>query len=94
MQIERDRVVLFHYTLKGEDGDEVGSSPDEHPVAVLQGHGHIIPGLETALAGHSAGDEFQVTLPPDSAELEMPTLRATEPADSLTKIVPASKKTC
>ena len=67
MQVERDRVVLFHYTLKGEDGEEVGSSPDDHPVAVLQGHGHIIPGLETALAGHAAGDEFQVTLPPEQA---------------------------
>ncbi len=67
MIVERDRVVLFHYTLSAENGEELGSSGDGDPVAVLQGSGHIISGLESALAGHAAGDTFQVTLSPDHA---------------------------
>jgi len=62
MKIEKDRVVRFHYTLF--DGTrESGQAPAEsskegEPVAILVGHGNVIPGLEKAMEGHEAGDSF------------------------------------
>jgi FKBP-type peptidyl-prolyl cis-trans isomerase SlyD len=68
MKIEKDRVVLFHYTLfpggPSEPGQEpLESSKDREPLAILAGHGNIIPGLEKALDGHVAGDSFTVDVP-------------------------------
>ncbi|HZH42897.1 MAG TPA: peptidylprolyl isomerase [Lysobacter sp.] len=63
MKIEKDRVVRFHYTVS-----EVGQAPMEsseggEPLAILMGHGNIIPGLEKALEGREAGDKFEVDVP-------------------------------
>lgn len=38
------------------------SSFDGEPIAVLIGHGNIIPGLESALKGRVAGDTFEVVI--------------------------------
>ena len=67
MIVERDRVVRFHYSFTGEDGREIESSRGREPVAVLQGHGNVVRGVDEALAGHAAGDRFQVTVPPEQA---------------------------
>lgn len=67
MQAEKDKVVTFHYRLTDEGGAEVDSSHDREPLAILFGHGAIIPGLETAIAGHAAGDRFDVVVPPEQA---------------------------
>ena len=48
MKIEKDRVVRFHYTVS-EAGASVESSKDRDPLAILIGHGNIIPGLEAAM---------------------------------------------
>ena len=64
MKIEKDRVVRFHYTVS-----EVGQPPTEsskdggQPLAILFGHGNIIPGLEKALEGKEAGDSFKAAVP-------------------------------
>jgi FKBP-type peptidyl-prolyl cis-trans isomerase SlyD len=61
MKIEKDRVVRFHYTVS-----EVGQAPIEsskdggEPLAILVGHGNIIPGLEKAMDGREAGESFSV----------------------------------
>ena len=67
MIIENKKVVSFHYTLTNETGQELESSRGRDPMAYLHGAHNIIPGLEKALAGKSAGDQLKVTLPPAEA---------------------------
>ncbi len=67
MQIERDRVVSFHYKLS-EPGSEVfETSHDGDPVLYLHGHKGMLPGLEAAMEGKSASEKFTVTLAPQEA---------------------------
>src|SRR5262249_33340186 len=65
MQAEKDRVVTFHYHLTDPDGTAIDSSLEREPLTILFGHGASIPGLEQALAGHVAGDRFDVVVPPE-----------------------------
>ena len=66
MQIAKNTVVAFHYRLS--DGDQrLESSQDQAPMLCLHGAGNIIPGLEQALTGRSAGESFTVTVPPEQA---------------------------
>lgn len=65
--IAKDKVVLFQYRLRGEDGQLLETSETGEPVAYLHGHDNIIPGLEKAMAGHAAGDSFSATIPPEDA---------------------------
>jgi len=64
MKIEKDRVVSFHYTVSEQntpgEGSPMESSEGREPLVILIGHGNIIPGLETAMEGHEAGDKFEV----------------------------------
>jgi FKBP-type peptidyl-prolyl cis-trans isomerase SlyD len=57
-------VVLIHYTLKDDDGKVIDSSDGGEPLAYIQGHGNLVPGLEKALEGKKDGDTAAVTLPP------------------------------
>lgn len=67
MPIEKNQVVLFHYSVRDEQDNVVESSRDGHPNAYLHGHGGVIRGLEEALEGRDAGDVFSVTITPDKA---------------------------
>ena len=67
MIIESRKVVAFHYTLTNERGEELESSRERQPMSYLHGAHNILPGLEKALAGKSAGDHVKVTLPPAEA---------------------------
>lgn len=63
MKIEKDRAVRFHYTV-GEVGQPATeSSNGSEPLAILIGHGNIIPGLEKAMEGREAGETFSVDVP-------------------------------
>ena len=63
MKIEKDCVVRFHYTV-GEVGQPATeSSQGAEPLAIMIGHGNIIPGLENALHGREAGETFAVDVP-------------------------------
>lgn len=64
MQIGKNSVVVIDYTLTDDSGDVVDSSAGGEPLAYIQGIGQIIPGLENALEGKSAGDEVNVTVAP------------------------------
>ncbi len=60
MKIEKDRVVRFHYSVAEQGQASLENSAGGEPLAILIGHGNIIPGLENAMEGHEAGDKFEV----------------------------------
>ena len=69
MKIEKDRVVRFHYAVAEHSAEGQGQEPVENskdggqPLAILFGHGNIIPGLEKAMDGREAGDSFKAAVP-------------------------------
>lgn len=65
MPIEKNQVVLFHYSVRDEQDRVVENSRGGEPSAYLHGYGGIIKGLEEALEGRDAGDVFSVTVTPD-----------------------------
>ena len=82
MKIEKDRVVRFHYTLfdGGAGAASIESSKEREPIAILAGHGNIIPGLEKAMEGREAGESFTAEVPAAEAYGER--------RDNLTQRVP------
>ena len=67
MKIEKNHVVRFHYTVSEPGQPAIETSKDREPLAILVGHGNIIPGLEAALLDKSEGDSFEVTVGPEEA---------------------------
>ncbi len=65
MHIEKNRVVRLDYILRDEQGNVLDSSSGRASLSYLHGKGNIIPGLEQALVGKSAGDKLDVTVPPE-----------------------------
>jgi FKBP-type peptidyl-prolyl cis-trans isomerase SlyD len=65
MKIAQDAVVSFHYTLTDEDGQQVESSVGREPLAILYGHGNVIPGVEAALRDQEIGAKLSVNVPPE-----------------------------
>jgi FKBP-type peptidyl-prolyl cis-trans isomerase SlyD len=65
MQIADKTVVSFEYTLKDDGGQVLDTSDGREPLTYIHGGGNIIPGLEKALAGKSAGDSLEATVPPE-----------------------------
>ena len=68
MNIEKDSVVQFHYSLSDANGP-IESSVGNDPLTILVGHGQLIPGMENALVGRAAGDKFAVYLHRTSKDL-------------------------
>jgi FKBP-type peptidyl-prolyl cis-trans isomerase SlyD len=64
VQIAADAVVLIHYTLKDDNGKVLDSSAGGEPLAYIQGHGNLVPGLEKALEGKEGGSTVAVTVSP------------------------------
>ncbi|RZA33066.1 MAG: peptidylprolyl isomerase [Lysobacteraceae bacterium] len=60
MKIAKDSVVRFHYSVAEVGQEALESSKDREPLAILYGHGNIIPGLETAMLDREAGESFGV----------------------------------
>ena len=60
MKIAKDSVVRFHYTVSEVGQEPLESSKDREPLAILIGHGNIIPGLENAMQDREAGESFSV----------------------------------
>ena len=67
MEIKKNTVVFLQYQLRDEAGDLLEDAYEDEPVAVLQGQGNVILGLDKALLGHSQGDEFEVLVSPEDA---------------------------
>ena len=80
MEIAKDRVVAMTYTLKDDDGKVLDTNVGKSPMVYLHGHGNIVPGLEKALEGKSAGDTVEALVEPqdgygeydDSRQFEVP----------------------
>lgn len=67
MIVEQGKVVSIDYTLKNATGEVLDSSEGSQPLAYLHGASNIIPGLESALDGKSAGDQLTAVIEPDQA---------------------------
>jgi len=65
MNISPNKVVCIHYTLRDEAGTVLDSSSGRAPLAYLHGRGNLVPGLEAALEGKSAGTSFEVAVAPE-----------------------------
>ena len=68
--IANNHVVSFHYTLTNAEGETLDQSQGE-PLAYLHGAGNIIPGLENALTGKTAGEKFTVNKRACSSKLKL-----------------------
>ena len=62
MKIENGKVGLIEYTLTNAEGETMDAS-NGNPLAYLQGHGNLIPGLEKALEGKEINAKFTTTVP-------------------------------
>lgn len=69
--IKTDTVVLIHYTLRNDEGEELDSSAGGEPLPYLQGHGNIVPGLERALEGKAVGFKGIIVVAPEDAYGEL-----------------------
>lgn len=67
MQIAKNTVVSFDYTLTNPAGEVLDKSEGRAPLTYLHGARNIIPGLEAALEGRNAGDTLKVTIDPEQA---------------------------
>ncbi|HLC04920.1 MAG TPA: peptidylprolyl isomerase [Anaerolineales bacterium] len=59
--VQDDLVISLEYTLRVA-GEVLDTSVGDEPIQFIQGHGHIIPGLEKALYGMRTGDNKEVVL--------------------------------
>ncbi|MBN2800701.1 MAG: FKBP-type peptidyl-prolyl cis-trans isomerase [Deltaproteobacteria bacterium] len=65
--IQKDRVVSIEYTLTDGSGQVIDTSDGRGPLRYLHGHGQLIPGMESGLGGHLAGDVLRLEVPPEQA---------------------------
>lgn len=80
LEIADGHVVTLHYRLTLDDGSIADESFGGEPLVYLHGKHNIVPGLETQLAGKSAGDKCDVKVPPAEGYGEYdPTLDQTVP---------------
>jgi FKBP-type peptidyl-prolyl cis-trans isomerase SlyD len=61
MVIEKNKVVLCHYTLRESDaaGQMIESTEGDKPLGYIHGIGMMIPKFEEYLSGKKAGDAFE-----------------------------------
>ena len=60
-------VATIHYKLTDNSGEILDSSEGAEPLTYLHGAGNLIPGLENALVGKTAGSSLQVRIAPEEA---------------------------
>lgn len=65
MQISEGTVATFRYTLTDAAGEVLDASAPGQAMPYLHGASNIVPGLEQALEGRSAGDTFEVAVLPE-----------------------------
>jgi FKBP-type peptidyl-prolyl cis-trans isomerase SlyD len=63
MNIAKNMIVSFDYTLTDDNNQILDSSSDSEPLVYLHGYGNIIPGLEEAMEGKVTGDSFKIHVP-------------------------------
>ena len=65
MIIEKNKVVSLEYHLTNDDGETIDSNRGGETLDYLHGVGNLIKGLEEALEGKQAGEEFSLSIPPE-----------------------------
>ena len=65
MEITKNSVVSFDYTLRNDAGEIIDTSEGSEPLMYLHGHGNIVVGLEKAMEGKKTGDHFSATVTPE-----------------------------
>jgi FKBP-type peptidyl-prolyl cis-trans isomerase SlyD len=65
MEIADRRVATIHFTLLDQQGGQVTTTHGHDPLVYVHGTGGIVRGLEAALAGKKAGDQFEVEIAPE-----------------------------
>ncbi len=67
MQVDKNKVVTFHYVLKDKDTGEVIDSSRDYgePVKVLFGKDALIEGLEKGMIGMKVGDKRTIEVKPE-----------------------------
>jgi FKBP-type peptidyl-prolyl cis-trans isomerase SlyD len=66
-RIATDTHVTLSYVLYDEQGETVDEAPKSNPLTYVHGHAQILPGLEHALEGMSAGESREIVVGPDDA---------------------------
>jgi FKBP-type peptidyl-prolyl cis-trans isomerase SlyD len=67
MEITLDAIVTADYRFTDESGELVDSSDNNGPMTYLHGRARVLPAIEAALAGQSAGYKTSLTLQPEQA---------------------------
>jgi len=62
-EIADGHIVTLHYRLTLDDGSIADESFGGEPLVYMHGSHNIVPGLERQLAGKSAGDKCDVSVP-------------------------------
>ena len=57
MQITENKIVSLRYIMKNSSGDVIEDTMVRSPIQYLHGAGKIIPALETAIEGMTAGQK-------------------------------------
>lgn len=65
-KVRKDLVVSMDYELT-VDGEMIDSSEENDPLEFIQGHEHIIPGLEKAIEGMTVGESKEVFVKAEDA---------------------------
>jgi len=65
MKVTKNSVVYLRYRLEDDRGEVLEDNLGEAAVAVLQGQGNVIPGLDRSLLGRVSGERYTVQIPPD-----------------------------
>lgn len=64
MKIQNNAYVAMNYTLTNTAGEILDKSEKDRPLGFVWGQGQIIPGLENALEGMTAGESKKVSVSP------------------------------
>ncbi|MCB0159669.1 MAG: peptidylprolyl isomerase [Caldilineaceae bacterium] len=64
LAVRNDMVVALEFDLYLADGELFDTTEGDEPIMIIQGHGHIVPGLEEALYGMHIGEEKEVVIDP------------------------------
>jgi FKBP-type peptidyl-prolyl cis-trans isomerase SlyD len=70
MQIQDQTVVTVRYRMVTVEEAYYDEAWGEDSLVYVQGHHAIVPGLETALAGHAPGESLMLVIPPRFAHGE------------------------
>ncbi len=93
-QAAAGNTVRFHYTGTLEDGSVFDSSEGRDPLEFELGSGSIIPGLDRAIAGMSAGEQKTVTIPSAEAYGDyQPQARQDVPREQIPDHIPLDEGT-